>query len=177
MHWLEAIKKYTPYNIQEIKDKETTLKYVNKFDDLLTRENVFAHMTASAFAVNKEHNKLLMIHHNIYNTWAWTGGHADGMEDMLEVAIKELKEETGIRNIYKIYNDIISLDIIPVYGHMKKGQYISAHQHINLTYLIECSEKDILSINHDENSGVKWIHFNDISKYSNEYFLLHIMNK
>ena len=40
-----------------------------------------------------------MIHHNIYNSWSWTGGHADGDKDLLYVAIKEAKEETGVKNI------------------------------------------------------------------------------
>ncbi len=39
-----------------------------------------------------------MIHHNIYNSWAWTGGHSDNEKDQLKVAIKELKEETGVKN-------------------------------------------------------------------------------
>ena len=93
------IENYKPYNEQEEKDKQTMLKYIDTFDDLLTRENEFAHFTASSWAVNKEKSKVLMVYHNIYQSWTWTGGHSDGEADLLKVAIKELKEETGIKNV------------------------------------------------------------------------------
>ena len=38
--------------------------------------------TASAWVVNPARNKVLMIYHNIYNSWSWTGGHADGETDL-----------------------------------------------------------------------------------------------
>ena len=56
-------------------------------------------MTASGFIVNEARNKTLMVHHNIYNSWSWTGGHADGDSDLLAVALREAREETGIVNV------------------------------------------------------------------------------
>ena len=90
-------------------------------DNILTRENAFAHLTSSGFILNENKDKVLMIYHNLYNSWAWTGGHADGEDDLLEVAIKEAKEETGVVNIHPLSTQIMSLDILPVWGHMKKG--------------------------------------------------------
>ena len=75
MELIEQIKKYIPYNEQEEKDKELMLKYIDTFKDVLTRENEICHFTASSWIVNKEKTKVLMIYHNIYNSWAWTGGH------------------------------------------------------------------------------------------------------
>ena len=57
MNLKEQIENYIPYNEQEEKDKETILKYMNTFDDVLTRDNEFAHFTASSWAVNKEKTK------------------------------------------------------------------------------------------------------------------------
>ena len=94
------IENYNPYNEQEEKDKQTMLKYIHTFDNILTRENEFGHFTASSWVVNKERTKVLMIYHNIYQSWAWTGGHSDGEADLLKVAIKELKEETGVHKCY-----------------------------------------------------------------------------
>ncbi|WMM23788.1 GNAT family N-acetyltransferase [Tissierella sp. MB52-C2] len=54
--------------------------------------------------MNKSLDKVLMIHHNIRNTWAWTGGHVDGDSDFLHVAIKEAKEETGINTFTALTN-------------------------------------------------------------------------
>ena len=172
MNLKEQIKNYKPYNEQEEKDKEVMLKYINTFDDVLTRNNEFGHFTASSWVVNKERTKVIMIYHNIYKSWAWTGGHADGEKDLLKVAIKELKEETGVQNVKILKDDIFSLEIVPVAGHMKRGKYVSTHVHLNLTYLLEVDEKEILKIKEDENSGAKWVELDDVEKESTEEWLI-----
>ncbi len=172
MELREKIEKYQPYNEQEAKDKQTMLKYIDTFEDVLTRNNEFGHFTASAWTINQERTKVLMIYHNIYQSWAWTGGHADGESNLLEVAIRELKEETGVKNVKVLNDNIFSLEIICVNGHVKRGKYISSHQHLNLTYLLEVDEKEILKMKEDENSGVKWINLEDVAKASNEKWMI-----
>ena len=70
-----------------------------------------------------------MIYHNIYNSWAWTGGHADGDNDLLYTALREVKEETGIKNVKILNKDIFSLEAICVNGHIKREKYVSSHMH------------------------------------------------
>ena len=178
MNYKEQINSYIPYNQQEEKDKEIMLKYIDIFDNILTRENEFGHFTASAWVVNKEKTKVLMIYHNIYNSWAWTGGHADGDTDLLYTAIREVKEETGITNVKPIMNDVFSLEIIGINGHEKRGKYVSSHIHLNLTYLLEADENDKLFIKEDENSDVKWIELDSVKAFSSEKWLVdNIYNK
>ena len=86
MKLYEQIKKYTPANEQEQNDKEQMLAFMQANDNCLTRENTVAHFTTSIWTVNKERTKTLMVYHNIYNSWSWIGGHADGEENLAEVA-------------------------------------------------------------------------------------------
>ena len=168
----EMIENYKPYNEQEENDKKIMLKYIDSFDDVLTRNNEFGHFTSSSWVVNKEKTKLLMIYHNIYQSWSWTGGHADGDVDLLGTAVRELKEETGVKNVKILNNDIFSLEIICVNGHVKRGKYVSSHVHLNLTFLLEVDENEVLKIKKDENSGVKWINIEDLSKFVSEEWMM-----
>lgn len=153
---IDQIHGYIPYNEQEEKDQTTMLKLVKHHTDLFTRENETAHFTASAWIVNASRTKVLMVYHNLYNSWSWTGGHADGDEDLLQVALREAVEETGISNIKPIKEDIFSLEIATVDGHMKKGRYVSSHLHLNVTFLLVGDENDTLAHRPEENSAVAW---------------------
>ena len=178
MNYKEAIMAYQPVNEQEEAEKRVILQYINEYPhNILLRENEFGHMTSSGFIMNKDLTKVLMIHHNIYNTWAWTGGHADGDEDLLYVAMKEAKEETGVEKIEPLMEEIASIDILPVWGHMKKGKYVATHMHLSVAYILIADEDQALHINEDENSGVKWIAIEDIEKYSNETEIISIYHK
>lgn len=158
----QQIKNYIPYNEQEQKDKQLMLQFLEAFEDVLTRDNLVGHFTASAWVINKERTKVLMVKHNLYHSWAWAGGHADGQEDLQQVAIRELKEETGIEHILKVYSGIFSLECMGVTAHKKRGEFVSCHLHLNVTYLFEVEETQKMTIKPDENSGVKWIPVEDI---------------
>lgn len=168
----EQLQQYIPYNEQEEKDREVMISYLENFDNSLTRENKYGHFTSSAWVVNKERTKILMIYHNIYNSWAWPGGHADGEEDLLSVALREVKEETGLTKMRAISDNIFSLEIITVNGHIKRGAYVPSHTHLNVVYLIEADEEEQLRIKADENSGVKWIPVEDVEKESTEEWVV-----
>ena len=168
MNLKNEIEKYIPYNEQEENDKRLMLKFIDKFDDVLTRENEFGHFSASSWIVNNDITKVLMIHHNIYNSWTWTGGHADGDEDLLHVAIKEAKEETGLENVSPITDEIFSIEIPTVNGHIKRGKYVCPHLHFNVTYLLKADENEKLTVKPDENSGVKWVNIDDVIETSSE---------
>jgi 8-oxo-dGTP pyrophosphatase MutT (NUDIX family) len=177
MDWIDLIKEYNPYNEQEKNDKETILYCIDAFDDVLNRSNRVAHITSSAFVVNKTTEKVLVVHHNIYNSWSWTGGHVDGEEDLLAVAIKELQEETGVKNARPITSQIFSLDILPVLGHIKGERYVSAHLHLSVAFLIEADEQEVLTVKEDENSGVKWIPIDEMAIYSTEPHMQKVYRK
>ena len=168
MNYIELIKKYKPCNEQEEKDKELMLKYINTFDDVLTRNNEICHFTASNWIVNKDRTKVLMVYHNIYKSWAWTGGHADGDSDLIHVALKEANEETGLTNLKVISDGIFSLQILTVDSHIKRGKFVASHLHLDCCFLVEADENEKLRIKDDENSGVKWVDNNKAVELTNE---------
>ena len=160
----DLIWRYEPMNEQEKEDRDVMLEYIKTFDDITTRNNRFAHFSASPWIVNHDFSKVLMIYHRIYDSWGWCGGHLDGDDDCLHVAIKEGMEESGLTSLQPLTAKPIAIDILPVPPHVKNGSFVSAHVHLNVTYLCMADEHASLSIKPDENSGVKWItneHIND----------------
>ena len=172
MSLLNEIENYIPVNEQEEKDKKIMLDYMKFNSDYLIRENEIAHFTTSIWTVNKERTKTLMVYHNIYDSWSWIGGHADGEEDLSLVALRELKEETGVENAMLVSKDIFSLEILTVDGHMKKGKYVPSHLHFNVTFFAEADETQMLVVNEEENKGVKWFSFEDAINASSEAWMV-----
>ena len=152
----EAIERYIPFNEQETADKALILDFLAKNADAFHRSNLVAHMTASAWVVNPARSRVLMVYHKIYDSWSWTGGHADGDEDLPAVALREVREETGVQSARLVSDEILSLEVLTVDGHEKRGEYVSSHLHLNVTYLIEADEHDALTVCEEENSGVRW---------------------
>ena len=134
------IEAFCPYNEQETADRLQMLQDIDTFPVLLTRANATAHFTASCWIVNPDRTKVLMAYHNLYQSWAWLGGHADGEEDLLAVALREANEESGIRAV-PVSRDIFSLEILHVAPHVKRGKFVCAHLHLNATYLLEADDQ------------------------------------
>ncbi|WP_055069807.1 NUDIX hydrolase [Clostridium massiliamazoniense] len=166
MNLKNIILNYKPFNEQEEADKNLILEALDKFSDLLSRENNIAHFTSSTFVVNKNRDKVLMVYHNIYDSWSWIGGHCDGDGDFKRVAIKELEEETGVKDIEFVNEEIFALDVLPVKSHIKRGKFISSHLHLSVAYVVEASEKEDLRVKLDENSAVKWIDINKLLNFT-----------
>lgn len=171
MNFITEINEYIPINDQESQDKRVILDFIKQNPhNVLLRSNEIAHITSSGFIMNPSLDKVLMIHHNIRNTWAWTGGHADGDGNLLQVAIKEAKEETGINSVLPLTEKIISIDILPVPGHWRKGKYVNTHLHLSIAYVLITSESEALKIKKNENSGVNWF---TVGQFTEDYFSDH----
>lgn len=178
MNYIEELKQYIPINEQEETDKAVMLKMIELFgDQVLTRECELGHMSASSMILNEDCTKVLMVYHNIYQSWSWTGGHADGEKDMLALALREAKEETGVQNLTVLKDSLWAVDILAVWGHTKRGKYVNSHTHWNYTYLFQANENEELHIKEDENSGVMWIPIQDLEKVVREPEMMPVYHK
>ena len=163
MNLREQIEKYISFNEQEKTDKEYILKFIDTFDNVLTRENIFGHFSASAFVINKQRDKMLVVYHIINDGWIYPGGHADGENNLLSVAFREVEEETGLKaNV--LNNEIYAIQVNPVQAHIKNGKFVSAHTHVDIIYIMEADDTIPLIYREDESKGVKWITFEEADK-------------
>lgn len=158
----QRIEAFCPGCEQEENDRRLMLAYLDTFPDLLTRSNEMAHFTASCWVVDPARTKALMAYHNLYQSWAWLGGHADGDADLLRVALREAREESGLQEVLPVSEAPVSLEILGVDPHFKRGKFVSAHLHLNLTYLLQADPAAQVFVKPDENSAVRWIPNEDV---------------
>ena len=155
MDLLEELKQYRPWNEQEQTDCAELVRRLSGGEELYSRANTAAHFTASAWVVSPDRRQVLLAYHNLYDSWAWLGGHADGERDLLSVALREVQEESGLA-ARPVSNALYSLEILTVDGHEKHGRYVSSHLHLNVTYLLEADLAAPIRPKPDENSQVAW---------------------
>lgn len=178
MDFLRAIDAFEPQTPQETCDKALILQMAEAFPDtILTRACRAFHLTSSGFVFNRDFTRCLMVYHNLYDSWSYTGGHADGEADLLSVARREAQEETGITGLVPLSEDIVSLDILPVFGHFKRGEYVSAHLHFSAVYAFVGDDKLPLRIKADENSQVGWLSVDRLADYCTEAHMLPVYEK
>lgn len=171
--WKQTIRDYIPKDEREAAEKAEILTLIDREGErLLLRDCAYAHMTASSIIVNGARTKTLMAFHKIYQSWAWTGGHADGETDLLHVAMREAKEETGIEHLRLIGGGVASLEILPVWAHVKRGRAVGSHLHLNVSYLFEADDALPLRVAENENSAVDWLGIDRLDEYVSERDML-----
>ena len=178
LSYREEIWRFEARNRQEAADQRQMLDLLRQeADGLLRRESMTAHFTSSALIFDPTRTRLLLVFHTQFRAWSWVGGHADGEADLLAVALREAREETGIVQVEPLSPAIQSLDILPVWGFEKQGQYIPAHLHLSVGYALVAPQTQPLTIKPDETSGVRWVDIGRLEQYVTEPYMLYIYRK
>ena len=152
-------------------------KFISAFLDLLNHQDCFqrthlpGHITGSSWIVNADRSKTLLVHHAKLHKWVQPGGHADGEENILNVALREAEEETGLTNL-KSFNTIFDLDIhlIP------SRKDFPEHFHYDIRFLVEGDESEKIVVS-DESHDVKWVSLNDLENFTKERSVLRMKDK
>lgn len=176
--WARVLADFTPRDGREEAERRAILSLVARHGDaLLLRSFELAHFTSSSIIVSCDRQKTLMAYHKIYRSWAWTGGHNDGDADFLAVALREAREETGIRTLTPLRDGPASVEVLPVWVHIKRGAWVPSHLHLNVSYLFEADEREPLRVAEDENSAVGWLPVAQLEQFVSEPTMLPIYRR
>ncbi len=134
MKFSNIIRTYIPRDKKEVKDLELMKQFLSNHDNIYSRDNLIGHVTSSVIILDEEKKHILLGYHNIYKSWGWFGGHNDGDDDCLNVALKEAMEETGLRKFEIIDKSPLGIDVVYVQNHIKHDSYVPDHLHLNITY-------------------------------------------
>lgn len=148
---LELLHTYSPSE-QEAPIKEKILQFVIDNVDCFERFLKIGHITASCWLVNHDFSSALLMHHAKLNRWLQLGGHCDGDSDVLQVAIKEAKEESGIDPIVPVLPGIFDLDVHLIPSNVQEIE----HFHYDIRFLLQV-QTDSQPICNQESKELRWI--------------------
>ncbi len=140
-------------------------------EDFYTRKAP-VHATASAFVMNRDLTKVLFAYHKIYDSYAWLGGHADGETDLLAVALREAKEESSLAEVLPYSHIPVSVRLLPVRSHVKRGEQVPEHFHLDVCFCLIAEESSKIAPKTDENTSVAWLNAEKLSDYVKEKNML-----
>ena len=149
------------------------LDFVKNHNNCFDRNNWSGHFTGSAWVVDTSRDWILMTNHIQLNMWLQLGGHAEGNSDLLAVAVKEAKEESGLENFKIMSSKIFDLDIhqIPVFRNTP------SHLHFDVRYLLETKHEEDRLIASNESHEIAWINKNDVIDKNPESSIARMLDK
>jgi len=149
------------------------LEFFNKDENCFQKDNQKGHFTGSAWVVTPDKSQVLMTHHKKLDMWLQLGGHADGIDDLISVAIREAKEESGFDNFVLVSENIFDLDIHQ-FSAISEGPI---HLHYDIRFLLEADPKDNRIVVSDESHDVRWIPLDKVVKLNPENSMQRMVKK
>jgi 8-oxo-dGTP pyrophosphatase MutT (NUDIX family) len=149
---INLLQTYFPAFPEELEYKSRMLEFIHAHEDCFERSLNIGHLTASSWLLNHDGSKALLMHHAKLNRWLQLGGHADGASDLLTVALKEAREESGIQAIRPLSPEIFDIDIHLIPENPKE----KAHYHYDVRFLLQVETDEKIQKNH-ESKELRWI--------------------
>lgn len=169
---LHLLKEYHPVASEEIESKKRMISFINDHENCFERSLEKGHITGSAWLLNKDESKALLMHHTKLNNWFQLGGHCDGDPDVLAVAIKEAQEESGIINIIPVESGIFDIDIHRIPENPKE----KAHDHYDVRFLLKV-DSDEPVVQNRESKELRWINKDINSLPTHNPSIIRMFNK
>ena len=132
--------------------------------DVFRRDCFPAHFTASAFIVDFQKNTTLLTHHKKLKIWIQLGGHADGDSDLLQGALREAYEESGLTKIEAVTSEIFDFDIHLIPENKKNHE--PAHYHYDVRFLFHCADRPQFQIS-EESLDLSWVAIEKLETFNN----------
>jgi 8-oxo-dGTP pyrophosphatase MutT (NUDIX family) len=160
---LNKLHRYRPLDAQERDMYETLLRFVETERDCFERSLRIGHVTGSAWIVNPGGTRALLTHHRKLDRWLQLGGHADGDPDILAVALREAREESGLSGIRPLSESVFDVDVHPIPARGTEPR----HLHYDVRFLLEADDAAPLVIS-SESKDLAWVDLSNIGRYSSE---------
>ena len=148
------------------------IDFVRSHEDCFERSLAVGHVTGSAFILDSGGERVLLTHHRKLDRWLQPGGHADGVSDVMRVAMVEAEEESGLVSLAFVHPRLFDVDIHEIPARKSEA----AHFHYDCRFLIRSTGSDDYVVS-DESHDLAWVPLLDIERYTSEESILRMVSK
>jgi 8-oxo-dGTP pyrophosphatase MutT (NUDIX family) len=151
-NFVETLASIRPYSDRRAAVKELALLLARTVPDIAERTTAPVHATASAFVVDATGGRVLLVWHPKFSRWLQPGGHCDGDTDALAVAVREVREETGLR--LELNDPPFDVDVHP-------GEPGGApHVHVDIRFVAHADS--YIELQSPEGLELRWFGLDDV---------------
>lgn len=160
----QEIRQYAQAFPAEKRLMQALFAQLERAENIFIRSNAQGHLTCSALILSEDERHVLVIHHNALGRWLQPGGHFEGEASLLDCALREGYEETGVTvkpHEWTMQSGIaLDFDTHYVPANANKGE--PEHFHHDFMFLATARYDDKLCLQEAEVSDAKWVHVDDI---------------
>lgn len=168
---LSLLDSYQP-TLEEMLFKRDMITFIQQHPNCFERSLEAGHITASAWLLNHDHSKALLMHHAKLDRWFQLGGHCDGDSNVLNVAIKEAQEESGITEIIPVHINIFDIDVHLIPANSREA----VHFHYDVRFLLYTPTQET-TVQNSESKELRWIEKNQQTLPTNNPSVVRMFNK
>lgn len=169
---LSRLETYTPFNTEEQAMHQRLTQFVRDHAQCFERSLKIGHITGSAWIVNADRSKVLMIHHRKLDRWLQPGGHSDGDSNTLNVALREAQEETCLQNIQPVSEAIFDIDIHTIPGRGDEPE----HEHFDVRFMLQANDEDRIA-RMEETNDIAWMDLDEVLAHAGEASIVRMLEK
>lgn len=168
---LSLLAAYGPSDPGEEEAKSRIVEFVMENAEL-GRPNPAGHVTASALVVDAVFGRLLLNHHAKLGIWIQFGGHVEAGEGLVEAALRETREESGLASVRLLSAGIFDVDVHPIPA---RGD-VAAHYHYDLRFLAVADPGEAFAVS-PESLALRWIALEELPACSSSESMLRMGRK
>lgn len=170
---LRQIQEYSRLGNQAAEAAAIFAEFIRRRNDCFLRSCEEGHITASAWVLNPAGTHVLLTHHRRLDRWFQLGGHVEDRDhDLLEAALREAREESGLEAIRPLSAAIFDLDrhLIPA------RDPEPAHFHYDVRYLLQ-AESDQVPAASGESKAVAWVELEQVARLNRSESILRMVRR
>lgn len=169
---LSLLERYEAFSSIDDDARRRIDAFVRSHPDCFERTLAVGHVTGSAWIVDRTRTRCLLTHHRKLDRWLQLGGHADGEADVLAVAMREAREESGLTKLRPVAATIFDCDVHPIPARKAEPE----HFHYDVRFLFEADADEPLVVS-AESKDLAWIALGDVARLESDESVMRMVVK